>query len=132
MRPFEVTYKGHSETVLLPGWYCSCGEGLHSKAELKITDAALRRLKAKDKGVFPPETIRAIRMKLGLTQEEAGALFGGGPRAFQKYESGEIMPSRVMCATLYFVVRNPGMLDELQNRRNFSEVSKEELFAPVI
>ncbi len=128
-RPFEVTYQGHSETVSLPGWYCiSCGEGLHSKADMKISDAALRRLKAKEKGVFPPETVRAIRKKLGLTQEEAGTLFGGGPRAFQKYESGEIMPSRVMCATLYFVVRRPEMLEELRAKSNFSEVSKEELF----
>lgn len=42
---------------------------------MKISDAALRRLKAKEKGVFPPETVRAIRKKLGLTQEEAGTLF---------------------------------------------------------
>lgn len=128
-RPFEVNYKGLSETVTLPGWYCSCGESLHSKAEMKIADAALRRLKAKDKGVFPPEIIRAIRKRLKLTQEEAGALFGGGPRAFQKYESGEIMPSRTMCATLYFVVRRPEMLDELRARSNFSEVPNDELFA---
>ena len=128
-RPFEVKYKGHSETVSLPGWYCSCGESLHSKTEMKITDAALRRLKAKDKGVFSPETIRAIRKRLDITQEEAGTLFGGGPRAFQKYESGEIMPSRTMCATLYFVVRRPEMLDELRARSNFSDVSREDLFA---
>ena len=130
-RPFEVKYKGHSETVSLPGWYCSCGESLHSKAEMQITDAALRRLKAKEKGVFPPETIRAIRKNLRLTQEEAGTLFGGGPRAFQKYESGEIMPSRTMCATLYFVVRRPEMLDELRARSNFSEVASEDLFVQV-
>ena len=128
-RPFEVRYKGHSETVSLPGWYCSCGESLHSKTEMKVTDAALKRLKAKEKGVFPPETIRAIRNRIGLTQEEAGALFGGGPRAFQKYESGEIMPSRTMCATLYFVVRKPEMLDELRARSNFSEVPEDDLFA---
>lgn len=95
---------------------------------MKISDAALRRLKAKEKWVFPPETVRAIRRKLDLTQEEAGTLFGGGPRAFQKYESGEVMPSRVMCATPYFVVRRPEMLEELQAKSNFSEVSKEELF----
>lgn len=128
-RPFEVKYKGHSETVSLPGWYCSCGESLHSKTEMKVADAALRRLKAKDKGVFSPETIRAIRKKLGLTQEEAGTLFGGGPRAFQKYESGEIMPSRTMCATLYFVVRRPEMLEELREKINFSDVPREDLFA---
>ena len=50
-RPFEVKYRGHSETVSLPGWYCSCGESLHSKAEMKVADAALKRLKAKEKAL---------------------------------------------------------------------------------
>ena len=39
-----------------------------------------------------PDRIRAIRKRLGLTQEEAGELLGGGPRAFTKYESGRMRP----------------------------------------
>ena len=39
-----------------------------------------------------PDRIRAIRERLELTQEEAGALLGGGPRAFTKYESGSMKP----------------------------------------
>ena len=39
-----------------------------------------------------PDWIRAIRERLELTQEEAGALLGGGPRAFTKYESGSMKP----------------------------------------
>ena len=39
-----------------------------------------------------PDRIRAIRKRLELTQEEAGALLGGGPRAFTKYESGSMRP----------------------------------------
>ena len=39
-----------------------------------------------------PDRIRAIREGLGLTQEEAGRLLGGGPRAFTKYEAGSLKP----------------------------------------
>lgn len=39
-----------------------------------------------------PDRIRAIRESLGLTQEEAGNLLGGGPRAFTKYEAGSLKP----------------------------------------
>ena len=39
-----------------------------------------------------PDRIRAIREDLGLTQEEAGRLLGGGPRAFTKYEAGILEP----------------------------------------
>jgi DNA-binding transcriptional regulator YiaG len=35
------------------------------------------------------DDIRRIRERLGLTQVEAGEVLGGGPRAFQKYESGD-------------------------------------------
>lgn len=40
-----------------------------------------------------PGEVRAIRERLGLTQEQAGEVIGGGPRAFQKYESGISKPS---------------------------------------
>lgn len=40
--------------------------------------------------------IRAIRKKLKLTQVQAGTILGGGKKAFQKYESGEILPSRAI------------------------------------
>lgn len=39
-----------------------------------------------------PRRIRAIRESLGLTQEEAGKLLGGGPRAFTDYEVGSVKP----------------------------------------
>jgi hypothetical protein len=40
-----------------------------------------------------PEEIRRIRKKLGPNQARAGELIGGGPRAFQKYDAGDLAPS---------------------------------------
>ena len=39
-----------------------------------------------------PSRIRAIREALGLTQQEAGRLLGGGARAFRNYEDGTRVP----------------------------------------
>ncbi|WP_456865740.1 type II toxin-antitoxin system MqsA family antitoxin [Bradyrhizobium sp. USDA 4503] len=39
------------------------------------------------------ETIRKVRTKLGLSQRRAGAVFRGGPSAFDKYERGLVEPS---------------------------------------
>jgi HTH-type transcriptional regulator/antitoxin MqsA len=61
---------------------------------MKISDRALNRLKARTEGLLEPEDIRRIRKRLGLTQEAAGELIGGGPRAFEKYENGDLLPSR--------------------------------------
>lgn len=60
---------------------------------MKASDRALNRMKAQTEGLLFPEEIRRIRKKLHLTQEAAGQIIGGGPRAFQKYESGELLPA---------------------------------------
>ena len=60
---------------------------------MKVSDRMLNRLKARAEGLLEPEEIRRIRKKLGLTQEQAGELIGGGPRAFQKYETGDCCPA---------------------------------------
>lgn len=60
-----------------------------------------------------PGTIKGIRTRLGLTQDEAGKLFGGGPRAFLKYEAGEVKPSAAMQRLLYCADKFPVMLGVL-------------------
>ena len=54
-----------------------------------------------------PDRIRAIREWLGLTQEEAGALLGGGPRAFTKYESGSMRPRAAAISLLRVLEAHP-------------------------
>ena len=54
-----------------------------------------------------PDRIRAIRKRLELTQEEAGALLGGGPRAFTKYESGSIRPRAAAISLLRVLEAHP-------------------------
>jgi hypothetical protein len=39
-----------------------------------------------------PLTIRAAREAAGLSQREAGRVFGGGPTAFYKYETAKAVP----------------------------------------
>jgi HTH-type transcriptional regulator/antitoxin MqsA len=45
--------------------------------------------------------------KLGLTQEEAGVIIGGGKRAFQKYESGRTPPSDAAVGLIEILARHP-------------------------
>jgi HTH-type transcriptional regulator / antitoxin MqsA len=60
---------------------------------------------------------KRIRTKLGLTQEAAGELIGGGPRAFQKYEAGDLLPSRAIGSALALLDHNPTGLSVLNARR---------------
>ena len=60
-----------------------------------------------------PDEIREIRKALGLTQAEAGALIGGGPSAFAKYEAGTVKPSAGLVKLLRLLDRNPSALSSL-------------------
>ena len=56
--------------------------------------------------------IRAIRKKLKLTQVQAGTILGG-KKTFQKYESGEILPSRAISNLLRVLAAQPSLLQTI-------------------
>ncbi|MGH6739571.1 MAG: type II toxin-antitoxin system MqsA family antitoxin [Bradyrhizobium sp.] len=116
-RPMELKYKGQSVTVQMPGWYCAAsGESIHAGEDIKTSDAALKMLKIKVEKLLAPEEIKRIRQKLGLTQREAGDVVGGGPNAFQKYESGEILLSKGMSNFLRVLEKHPEDVPQLKEQ----------------
>ncbi len=97
VRPMTLAYKGEKIVFDMPGWDCDhCEESIHAGKDLTISDRMLNRLKARSEGLVEPVEIRRIRKRLHLTQEAAGLLIGGEPRAFQKYENGDLLPSRAI------------------------------------
>jgi HTH-type transcriptional regulator/antitoxin MqsA len=114
-RPFTVRYQSKERIVALPGWYpARRGESLHVGDDMVVVDRALAELKAEEQGVLSPDDVRAIRLRLKLSQRKASELLGGGPHAFQKYESGEVLVSRAMTQLLRLLERDPKRLDELK------------------
>jgi HTH-type transcriptional regulator/antitoxin MqsA len=121
IRPLTLTYKGESITVDMPGWYGEHpDEGIHTGEDMKVSDRALNRLQARTEGLLEPEEIKRIRRKLGLTQADAGEQIRGGARAFQKYETGDYLPSRAISSALTLLDHNPKSLDVLKARRTAS------------
>lgn len=116
VRPITLTYKSQSITFDMPGWYChECDESIHSGEDMKVSDRMLNSLKARTEGLLEPEEIRRIRKKLHLSQTAAGILIGGGPRAFQKYESGDLLPSRAISTALLLLDHAPESLSVLRD-----------------
>ncbi len=112
--PRTISYKGLSETIDMPGWYTKNGDdAIFTKNDLDIYDQTMKSLKIKHNKLVSPSEIQAIRKKLHLTQLQAGNLIGGGPRAFQKYESGEILPSRAASNLLRLLNDEPSLLQRL-------------------
>ncbi len=122
VRPMTLTYKAQSITFEMPGWYCGeCEESVHTGKDMQVSDRRLNRLKALCEGLLTPEDIRRIRQKLRLSQEAAGMLIGGGPRAFQKYESGDLLPSRAISSALVLLDHDPNSLSVLKKWQDASQ-----------
>lgn len=100
-----------SREVEVPGWYPEDdGDSIHSGAELQAIDQAYLELRA-----AYAARVKAVRRKLGLTQEEAGRIIGGGRRAFQKYERGTMQPSEAAIGLIEILDRHP---EEVTTHRN--------------
>lgn len=128
VRPVTLTYKEKSITFDMPGWYCDeSDEGIHTGKDMKVSDRILNRLKARIEGLLEPEEIRRIRKKLRLSQEAAGLLIGGGRRAFQKYESGDMLPSRAIVSVLILLDASPQGLEILAERHGKKPLGSEEV-----
>jgi HTH-type transcriptional regulator/antitoxin MqsA len=124
VRPMTLTYKGEGITFDMPGWYsASSDEGIHTGVDMRASDRALNRLKARVEGLLEPEEIRRVRKKLGLSQAAAGEMIGGGPRAFQKYEAGDLLPSRAISSALMLLDHDPKALRVLAARRPKDDAS---------
>jgi len=121
-RPMTLDYKGQSITFDMPGWYCDASDqSTHTGEDMKVSDRMLNLLKARSEGLIEPEGIRRIRKKLGLSQAAAGELIGGGPRAFQKYEAGDLLPSRAISSALALLDNDPKALRVLEARYHPAE-----------
>ena len=108
VRRRTIRYKGLTTLIDLPGWYCDAsGESIHSRVDMRVSDRALADLKAQAEGAVAPSEVARLRKRLHLSQAEAGRLFGGGPRAFQKYESGAVRPGRSTVLALRIAERRP-------------------------
>lgn len=101
-----------SRTVDVPGWYPDDdSDAIHSGVDLKASNETFKALREEYAA-----HVRTVRKQLGLTQEEAGVIIGGGKRAFQKYESGHTPPSDAAVGLIELLARHP---EEVATLRTF-------------
>ena len=119
-RPRTVAFGSMSCIVEVPGWYPDDNsDSIHTGADLKVADGLFQKLRTEYAG-----HVKSVRMRLKLTQEEAGRIIGGGRRAFQKYESGKTPPSDAAVGLLEILNRHP---EEVQVLRKLREPMAEEV-----
>lgn len=119
-RSVTWTYKGKALTHLQTAWFCPA-DPLHDHVLDEADSLATERLRLAHRvvaegGVHPAE-VRRIRLKVGLSQREAGKIIGGGPIAFHKYEKGEVATSHAVGVLLRLLDRHPDLLSEVRGDR---------------
>ena len=94
-KKIDYNYKNHSINLEESSSTCTkCGESFLSQKELKSNQLQLTNFKRTVDNLLTTNEVKRIRKKLELTQKDASEIFGGGIRAFYKYETGENTQSK--------------------------------------
>lgn len=110
-----------------PGWWASIDDPADTEGQLTDEDnviraAARREARARAKHApLTPLVIKAIREACGLSQKDAARVFGGGAKAFEKYESGEVAPSSAMVRLLLLAAKHPELFRKGSGTETLSE-----------
>jgi HTH-type transcriptional regulator/antitoxin MqsA len=118
VKMMTINVDGHAFTYGQPGWWASLDDSADADGQLTDEDnviraAARREARARAKhATLTPLVIRAIREACELSQQDAARVFGGGPKAFEKYESGEVAPSSSMTRLLLLAARRPDLFQK--------------------
>ena len=117
-RDLSYTYAGRSTLIRQNGDFCThCGEGIFNTEESEAYLFAVASFRARvDAEPLAPSEVRRIRKKLGITQKEAGNIFGGGIRAFSQYERGQARHGKALDQLLRLLDSHPELLNELGSR----------------
>jgi len=92
-----IKYKDKDLTIAIDYSTCgNCQREFVSKNQILSNDARIRAAKKEFDGLMSSQDLKRARKSLGLTQEAAALLFGGGINAFSKYERGEVTQSTAL------------------------------------
>ncbi len=109
------TYKNHSRDIEQSGEYCTkCNEGFLSPKDLKSTKEDIVNFHREVDHLLTTKELKRIRKKIHLNQQEASLLFGGGVRAFYKYETAQITQNRPLDILFRLIDQNKISIDDIK------------------
>lgn len=117
-----LQYKGQPIVVDVEYSLCpQCGAEAIFPDQIKRNDCRVRDAWRKVDGLLTGTEIAGLRKKLGLTQQEAAKMFGGGVNAFSKYERGEVIQSEGMDKLMRLALEMPDVSRWLRERAGLPE-----------
>ncbi|QXE89962.1 type II toxin-antitoxin system MqsA family antitoxin [Geomonas subterranea] len=89
----------------------TCSEQFVGDKTMKESARRLRDFYREVDGLLTSSQIREIRLRLGLSQDAASELLGGGGKSFARYENCEVVQSLAMDHLLRLLDAKPENLD---------------------
>lgn len=107
-------YAGRQGKVTLRFAECdACGSEITDDGDSRVNKRAVLAFRKSVDGLLTGAEIRALRDKYNITQDQAARLFGGGPKAFSKYESDDVAHAAAMDTLLRLALRSEDTFWEL-------------------
>ncbi len=118
IRNVPYTYKGRKTVIRgVKGQFCNnpkCDEVVMEMGELVRTSKEMLGFNKKVNGELTPiDLLTEVRGQLKLTQQEAARVFGGGPNAFSRYESGKTKPPVALVKLFRVLKKHPDLFKEI-------------------
>jgi len=114
----EETFEYKGESITIPNYVtyecAECGEAIVDNEALKTSGKILKDFQRKVDGLLTGSQIKAIREKLGLTQEQLADIVGGGLKSIARYESGQVCQSKGMDNLLRILDAYPHTLNVIR------------------
>jgi HTH-type transcriptional regulator/antitoxin MqsA len=122
IEPDEFQRNGQSFIADMEYSVCrQCGDEVIFSEQIKRNDCLVRDAWRKIDGLLTAQEIVALRDKLGLTQQEAAKVFGGGINAFSKYERSEVIQSVAMDKLMRLALEMPDVFSQLKQQAGFND-----------
>ena len=109
-----VEHKGKSAELNMQYSVCdACGSEQADARQLRTNKRAMMAFRKQVDGLLMGAEVRALRVRLRINQAEAARIFGGGPVAFSKYESDDVVQSEAMDKLLRLAASVPAAFAHL-------------------
>jgi HTH-type transcriptional regulator/antitoxin MqsA len=118
VRDVPYVYKGKKTVIkAVKGKFCDnpkCRDVVMDIDESARTSKAMLAFNKKvNARLSPIDLLTEVRGKLKLTQQQAAEVFGGGPNAFSRYESGKTKPPLALVKLFKVLSKHPELFEEI-------------------
>lgn len=119
----KVSYNGVQKSLPLHFSICdACGAEQALPVQTRNNKRIMNAFKKEVDGLLPGQAVAELREKFKISQTQAAKIFGGGPVAFAKYESNDVIQSNAMDKLLRVALNVQGAFQYLAELAAFDDV----------